>query len=124
MIQKVTNWFVFYKDLFRYWVYVVAAVFALYSFILLFTPKPQMPANIKATLDSLTAVNQQLIEHQKQIDSTIADYKEEVNQIDNRVNNIKEKTTIVREYYREVGQQVTQYTPTQIDSFFKSRYNY
>jgi len=124
MIQKVTNWFVFYKDLFRYWVYVVAAVFALYSFILLFTPKPQIPANIKATLDSLTAVNQQLIEHQKQIDSTIADYKEEVNQIDNRVNNIKEKTTIVREYYREVGQQVTQYTPTQIDSFFKSRYNY
>jgi len=103
---------------------VIGGVIFLYLFILLVTPKPSMPADIRATIDSLTAVNQQLIEHQKQIDSTIAVYEEEVNQIDNQVDNIKEKTTIVREYYREVGQQATQYTPTQIDSFFKSRYNY
>jgi len=103
---------------------VIGGVIFLYLFILLVTPKPSMPADIKATIDSLTAVNQQLIEHQKQIDSTIAVYEEEVNQINNQVDNIKEKTTIVREYYHEVGQQATQYTPTQIDSFFKSRYNY
>jgi len=103
---------------------VIGGVIFLYLFILLVTPKPGMPADIRATIDSLTAVNQRLIEHQKQIDSTIAVYEEEVNQIDNQVDNIKEKTTIIREYYHEVGQQVNQYTPTQVDSFFKSRYGY
>ena len=103
---------------------VIGGVIFLYLFILLVTPKPDMPSDIKATIDSLTAVNKQLIEHQKQIDSTIAVYEEEVNQIDNQVDNIKEKTTIVREYYHEVSNQAEQYTPTQVDSFFKARYKY
>jgi hypothetical protein len=102
----------------------IGGLIFLYLFILLVTPKPGMPADIKATIDSLTAVNKQLIEHQKQIDSTIAVYEEEVNQIDYQVDHIKEKTTIVREYYHEQSQQVSQYTPTQVDSFFKARYNY
>ena len=83
-----------------------------------------MPAEIKATIDSLNVVNKQLIERQKQIDSTIAVYEDEVDQIDNQVDNIKEKTTIIREYYHEVGQKAEQYTPTQVDSFFKARYGY
>ncbi len=102
----------------------IGGVIFLYLFILLVTSKQGMPADIKATIDSLTAVNKQLIEHQQQIDSTINAYEAEVDQIDFQVDNIKEKTTIVREYYHEVGQQVNQYTPTQVDSFFKARYNY
>jgi len=96
MIQKVTNWFIFYKDLFRYWLYGAVVLFALYGFIFIVSLKPNMPAQIKATIDSLSAVNKQLIEHQKQIDSTIKAYETEVEQIDFQVNNIKEKTTIVR----------------------------
>lgn len=103
---------------------VIGGLIFLYLFILLVMPKPGMPADIKATIDSLTAVNKQLIEHQKQIDSTIAVYEDEINQIDNQVDGIKEKTTIVREYYHEVSNQAEQYTPTQVDSFFKARYKY
>jgi len=103
---------------------VLGGLVLLYFFIQLVTPKPDMPADIKATIDSLTAINKQLIEHQKQIDSTIAVYEAEVDQIDNQVDNIKEKTTIIREYYHDAGQQASQYTPTQVDSFFKARYNY
>lgn len=103
---------------------VLGSLVLLYFFIQLVTPKPQMPTDIKATIDSLTNVNKQLIEHQKQIDSTIAVYEDEVNQIDYQVDHIKEKTTIVREFYHEAGQQASKYTPTQIDSFFKTRYNY
>ena len=102
----------------------IGGVIFLYLFILLVTSKQGMPADIKATIDSLTAVNKQLIEHQQQIDSTINAYEAEVDQIDFQVNNIKEKTTIIREYYHEVGQQAEQYTPTQVDSFFKARYGY
>ena len=102
----------------------ISGVIFLYLFILLVTPKPGIPSDIKATIDSLTAVNKQLIERQKQIDSTIAVYEAEVDQIDNQVDNIKEKTTIIREYYHDAGQQADKYTPTQVDSFFKARYNY
>ena len=102
----------------------IGGVIFLYLFILLVTSKQGMPANIKATIDSLTAVNKQLIEHQQQIDSTINAYEAEVDQIDFQVDTIKETTTIIREYYHEVGQQAEQYTPTQVDSFFKARYGY
>jgi hypothetical protein len=53
---------------------VIGGVIFLYLFILLVTSKQGMPADIKATIDSLTAVNKQLIEHQQQIDSTINVY--------------------------------------------------
>jgi hypothetical protein len=104
--------------------YIIGGLLVLFGLLWVTTRQPKMPADIKATIDSLTNVNKQLIEHQKQIDSTIAVYETEINQIDNQVDNIKEKTTIVREYYHEVGQQAGKYTPTQVDSFFKSRYNY
>jgi hypothetical protein len=104
--------------------YVIVCLFVLYGFIWLATRKPQMPANLKATIDSLTNVNKQLIEHQKQIDSTIAANEAEVHKVDLEIHNIKEKTTVIKEYYHEISQQVDHYDATQVDSFFKSRYNY
>lgn len=104
--------------------YIIGGIVFLYLFILITTRKPQMPADIKATIDSLTNVNKQLIEKQKQIDSAIVVYENKIKQVDFQINNIKEKTTIIREYYHEVGQQVNKYTPTQVDSFFKERYKY
>jgi hypothetical protein len=104
--------------------YIIGGLLVLFGLLWVTTRQPKMPADIKATIDSLTNVNKQLIEHQKQIDSTINAYETEVKQIDFQVDHIKEKTTIVREYYHEVSQQTEQYTPTQVDSFFKARYNY
>ena len=104
--------------------YVIVGLFLLYGIIWLATRKPQIPTDIKATIDSLTNVNKQLIEHQKQIDSTIHVYETEVKQVDYQIDNIKEKTTIIKEYYHEQSQQVNNYTPTELDSFFKARYNY
>jgi hypothetical protein len=104
--------------------YIILGIIAVYGIIWIATRKPQMPADIKATIDSLTNVNKQLIEHQKQIDSTIHVYETEVKQVDYQIDNIKEKTTIIKEYYHEISQQVDNYTPTELDLFFKSRYNY
>ena len=104
--------------------YVIVGLFLLYGIIWVATRKPQIPADIKATIDSLTNANKILIEHQKQIDSTIRVYEAEVKQVDHQIDNIKEKTTIIKEYYHEQSQQVNNYTPTELDSFFKARYNY
>lgn len=104
--------------------YIIGGLILLFGIIWLTTRQPQMPADIKATIDSLTNVNKQLVEHQRQIDSTISAYEAEVDKVDYELDHIKEKTTIVREYYHEVSNQAEQYTPTQVDSFFKARYKY
>ena len=105
-------------------VYVIVGLFLLYGVIWIATRKPQIPADLKATIDSLTNVNKALIIMQKQIDSNIHVYEAEVKQIDHQINNVKEKTTIIKEYYHEQIQQVNNYTPTELDSFFKAKYNY
>jgi hypothetical protein len=112
------------KDNYKIILYTIAGLFILYGFIWITTRKPEMPAEYKATIDSLTNINKQLIEHQKQIDSTIAAYEAEVHKVDFEINNIKEKTTIIKEYYHEISNKVSHYNAAQVDSFFKARYNY
>lgn len=104
--------------------YILLSLVLLYGAIYLFTRKEHMPADLQATIDSLTNANIKLIEHQKQIDSTIKVYEAEVKEVDNQIDHIKEKTTIIREYYHEQSQAASSYTPTQVDSFFRNRYGY
>jgi peptidoglycan hydrolase CwlO-like protein len=83
-----------------------------------------MPKELKASIDSLTVVNKKLMESQQHMDSAITAYESQVNQIDNHISHIKSQTTIVNKYYNDLGQQVDQYVPNQVDSFFHQRYNY
>jgi uncharacterized protein YdcH (DUF465 family) len=104
--------------------YTVVGLIVLYGVIYLFTRKPQMPAEYKAAIDSLNKVNAILIEKQNQLDSTIRVYESEVKAIDTKISSIKEKTTVIKEYYHEISQQTSHYNAAQVDSFFKSKYGY
>ena len=104
--------------------YVIVGLILLYGVIWLSIHKPQMPSDIKTTIDSLTSANKLLIEHQKQIDSTIATYKTKIDLIDSQIDVIKNKTSVINKYYTTLGQKVDHFTTTQVDSFFKSRYKY
>jgi len=42
----------------------------------------------------------------------------------NEIKRMQKLAGIIKEYYHEVSQQVNNYTPTELDSFFKARYNY
>jgi len=101
----------------------VGAVVA-YGAIYLFTPKPQMPADLKATIDSLSKANEALQAKQLVIDSTVNVYESQVEIINGMIGSITEKTTIIREFYHEQSTAAGKYTPTQVDSFFKARYKY
>jgi predicted PurR-regulated permease PerM len=90
----------------------------------LLIPKSDVSADIKASIDSLTVENRRLLKSQEHLDSAINIYRFEVNQLDSQIANIDNKTVIINRYYNTIGQQVDKYTPTQIDSFFKKRYNY
>ncbi len=112
------------RNYFKPVLYILGSLILLYGLIYLFTRKDHIPADLKATIDSLTNANKALIEHQKQIDSTIKVYESQVHQVDTKIDGIKEKTTIIKEYYHEQSQAASSYTPTQVDSFFKARYGY
>jgi predicted nuclease with TOPRIM domain len=104
--------------------YVIVGLFILYGIIWLVTREPKMSVDLKASIDSLTKANTLLIEKQNQLDSTIRVYESEVKAIDTKISNIKEKTTVIKEYYHEISQQTSHYNATQVDSFFKSKYGY
>ena len=97
---------------------------AVYLIILLATPKPQIPLEYKHALDSLTRANAEIVAKQKQIDSAIAGYQAQINDLDYAIGNIQTKKTEVHNHYQVLGDKVGKFTPTQIDSFFKTRYNY
>ena len=96
----------------------------MYGIIYIFTPKPQIPVDYKNTLDSLAKENAALRDKQKQVDSAISSYQSQIFDLDYAIGNVKQKETVIKEYYHEVGNKVDEYTPTQVDSFFKARYNY
>jgi hypothetical protein len=113
-----------YKNQIKYVGIGILCLVAMYWMIYLFTPKPQMPVNIKATIDSLTKINTNLVVKQNQLDSAILSYQKQIFDLDYAISNIKEKTIIIKEHYHEVSQTASKFTPSQVDSFFKSRYKY
>jgi predicted patatin/cPLA2 family phospholipase len=102
----------------------IASLVALYFLILLLTRKPQIPSEVKVELKALQHLTDSLQQNQKKYDTLIADQETVISDLDLRVKNIKEKTTIIREYYHIQSQAADKYTSPQIDSFLKSRYNY
>jgi hypothetical protein len=113
-----------YKTQIKYGLYAVLSLFVIYGMIYIFTPKSQMPVDLRSTIDSLTKANAALQAKQLAIDSTIDVYENEVEIVNGMIGSITEKTTIIREYYHEQSNTANKYTPTQVDSFFKSRYKY
>jgi hypothetical protein len=104
--------------------YIVGGIALLYALIWIFTFKPQIPLEYKHALDSLNRANADLIAKQKQIDSTISVYKGHIDSLDLAINGLDTKKTEIHNHYGEMGKKASEYTPTQVDSFFKARYNY
>jgi len=122
--NKILSWVKANKQLLKYVGLGIIGLIVMYYMILLLTPKPQMPTEDKAKIDALTQANIAIEKRQNTLDSLIGTYQTKIDSIDIELGNVKEKTTIIREYYHEVGQKVDKFTPSQIDSFFKTRYNY
>ncbi len=104
--------------------YIIGGLIAMYLMIYVFTPKQEIPLEYKHALDSLNRANAELIAKQKQIDSVISSYQSQINDLDYAIGNIQTKKTEIHNHYQVLGDKVGKFTPTQVDSFFKARYNY
>jgi hypothetical protein len=103
---------------------IMSGVALLYILIWILTFKPQMPVEYRQAIDSLSKTNKLLIEKQQELEEAIGTYEIELHSIDSDVNALEDKKTEINNYYGEMSKKATDYTPTQVDSFFKARYLY
>ena len=111
----------------KYWKYVVGVIltiFVLYLIIYLATPKPEMSELDKYKLEQLDKDINLIIENQKKLDKQIEGYKNELSQIDSTIAKVKNEKTIIKEYYKEQGEKITEMKPSEIDKLFHDRYKY
>jgi hypothetical protein len=88
--------------------------------------KPVSPKDdfIQQTIDTAAKANEGLQAKQATLDSIAHSIDEKLNILDGKLNKVKNKETIIREYYHDRISKPGTYTPQQVDSFFKDRYNY
>lgn len=79
---------------------------------------------VKNQLDSLKTINVELEKKIELLDNTAVIYENKIEELEFKIDNVKEKTTIIKEYYKEQRYNASKYTQTQLDSFFKTRYNF
>jgi len=111
----------------KYWKYVVGVILTigvLYLIVYLATPKPEMSALDKYKLEQLDKDINLIIENQKKLDKQIEGYKNELSQIDSTISKVKNQKIVVKEYYKEQGEKITEMKPSEIDKLFHDRYKY
>lgn len=105
-------------------VYFLLVVCSIYCFMFIIHKRPIENGDFSERLEELDLKTKKLEQLQKQYDTLISAQNVKLQGLDDKIVNIKEKTTIVREYYHEVIKNVDNYNSNQVDSFFKNRYNY
>ena len=105
-------------------VYIMCIIGLIACVILLFSLLNTGDRDLKNKLDALDQKSKQLEQTQLKYDSLIAVQQGIVKDLDFRINNIKEKTTIIREYYKEKAAKVDSFSINQLDSFFRNKYQY
>jgi uncharacterized protein YxeA len=86
------------------------------------TPEPT--EFIKKQVDSLAKANAELEAKHQALDSAAKTYQIQIYDLDWKLSNVGHDKTIIREYYHDKVKEPATYTPKQVDSFFKKRYNY
>jgi mannitol-specific phosphotransferase system IIBC component len=105
---------------------VIGAMVVLFILINIFTKKEKMKEQeyIKAQIDSINKVNLELKAKQDSLDKNSKKFEDVIIQLDWKLQNVGENKTVIKEYYHEKKEKTKKYTPTQLDKFFKDRYNY
>lgn len=121
ILKKVVD---FFKSNYKFLAYVALGLFLLYWILFILTPKIEMSAESKQAIDSLNTHIKVIEDAQKELDGKIEEYGQEINQVENRITEIKSQKTTIKEIYHEKISSVNNYSDKQLDSFFTERYGY
>ena len=102
-------------------IFVLVILILIFISILTF---PKIISHNKKEIKKLDERNKEIVDEQKKLKEDILKFKEEQEKLDYKLENIKEKTTIIKEYYGEKNKVINSYNQEQLDSFFRNRYKY
>lgn len=105
---------------------VVVALLLIWGVVELLTPKDRLkePAKVLRDIDSLKKESANLKMSLDRLDSLNNTYLIQVSTLEGRINGVKSTTTIIKDYYKDKSSAAAVYTPLEVDSFFRNRYNY
>jgi peptidoglycan hydrolase CwlO-like protein len=104
--------------------FLLSMIISILCLITIFSLFPKSNNDLKKQVDDLQKHSEQLLKAQAKYDSTINNQKAYVTELEGKIANIKERTTVIKEYYTTVKERVNAYDHAQIDSFFRQKYNY
>lgn len=111
-----------YKQYIKYIIGGIIGLIVLFWIIRWVTPKEKVPEDMKHRLDSLNKASQQWEIYKKTADSSISMYKDSLKISQNNIEILKQKQTIIREYYHETINNIDNYTYDELDSWIRTRY--
>jgi len=103
---------------------IILFIVAQFLFIEKSISKVEIPYQITRTIDSLKSENIKLELQAKSYDSVIITYKLQINILDSQIVVNQSKFNTFKRNANIKSDKVKKYTLTQVDSFFKDRYNY
>ena len=113
----------FFLKYFREILLVVMGIALTFLLIKIFTPPPKNDL-LEYKLNQLDLKIKDLKDKQKQLGDSISFYKREIQLIDENIKNIRIERKTVNNYYEIKDREIPRYTPAQIDSALRKRYNY
>ena len=114
----------FFDNNFKYIITAIILIWLAFNLVDMFTRTNGMSNNDKERIKKLNQEIEVLIENQKKLDESINSYKQEITKIDSNIANIKFKKEVVNNFYGQKQKEIKDANTKQIDSMFRSRYNY
>ena len=114
----------FFDNNFKYIITAIILIWLAFNLVDMFTRTNGMSNNDKERIKKLNQEIEVLIENQKKLDESINSYKQEITKIDSKIANIKVKKEVVNNFYGQKQKEIKDANTKQIDSMFRSRYNY
>lgn len=124
LLSSVNTWYSKNKTLVQGIIISVIVFICIFFAIRILTPKPTIPLDLKYRIDSLSKANLDLKNQVSIRDSSIAFYKDSIITLNDKYDSIDDVKTNISKQYQKINSKIGKYTSTQVDSFFKQRYNY
>ena len=115
------------KTYVKYFLIGIGVVIGIIIIVNILTPKvvlPQDTQDLQKKIEDLEANNLELIKKQIEFDSLTAQYDARIEDIENRLTDVGTSRVIIQKVYSEKITKSRTATPSDLDTFFKQRYNY
>lgn len=111
----------------KYFLIGIGVIIGIVILVNILTPKvvlPQDTQDLQKKIQDLEANNLELIKKQIEFDSLTAQYDTRIESIENKLTDVGTSRVIIQKIYTDKIAKSKTATPSDLDTFFKQRYNY